>query len=46
MGRNDGRYKKTSATKGIGIDELLEHLDYAAEVLDLKADPTIPPPAG
>jgi len=33
---------KTSATKGIGIDELLEHLDYAAEVLDLKADPTIP----
>ncbi|MCE5340208.1 MAG: translation initiation factor IF-2 [Planctomycetaceae bacterium] len=33
---------KTSATKGTGIDELLEHLDYAAEVLDLKADPTVP----
>jgi translation initiation factor IF-2 len=33
---------KTSATKGIGIDELLEHLDYATEVLELKADSTIP----
>ncbi|MEN6386182.1 MAG: translation initiation factor IF-2, partial [Phycisphaerales bacterium] len=33
---------KTSATKGIGIEELLEHLDYAAELLDLKADPTLP----
>jgi translation initiation factor IF-2 len=33
---------KTSATKGIGIEELLEHLDYATELLDLKADPTIP----
>ncbi|HAL45886.1 MAG: hypothetical protein A2Y12_05875 [Planctomycetes bacterium GWF2_42_9] len=33
---------KTSATKNIGIDELLEHLDYASELLDLKADSTIP----
>jgi translation initiation factor IF-2 len=33
---------KTSATKDIGIEELLEHLDYATELLDLKADPTIP----
>ncbi len=33
---------KTSATTGQGIEELLEHLDYAAELLDLKADSTIP----
>jgi len=33
---------KTSATKNIGIEELLEHLDFATEVLELKADPTIP----
>jgi len=33
---------KTSATKGIGIEELLEHLDFATELLDLKADPIIP----
>lgn len=33
---------KTSATKGLGIEELLEHLDYAAELLELKADATIP----
>lgn len=33
---------KTSATKNIGIEELLEHLDYASELLDLKADSTIP----
>lgn len=33
---------KTSATTGQGIEELLEHLDFAAEVLELKADPTIP----
>jgi translation initiation factor IF-2 len=33
---------KTSATKNIGIEELLEHLDYASELLDLKADPTVP----
>ncbi|MBU1260378.1 MAG: translation initiation factor IF-2 [Planctomycetes bacterium] len=33
---------KTSATKGTGIEELLEHLDFATELLDLKADPTVP----
>lgn len=33
---------KTSATKGIGIDELLAHLATLSDVLDLKADPTIP----
>ncbi len=29
---------RTSATKGTGIDELLENLDFAGQVLDLKAD--------
>lgn len=33
---------KTSAVTGEGIDDLLEHLDYIAELLDLKADDTIP----
>ncbi len=33
---------KTSATKGTGIEELLEHLDFATELLDLKADSSIP----
>jgi len=33
---------KTSAVTGEGIDDLLEHLDYVAELLDLKADDTIP----
>jgi translation initiation factor IF-2 len=33
---------KTSAITGEGIDDLLEHLDYVAELLDLKADDTIP----
>ena len=33
---------KTSATTGQGIEELLEHLDYASELLELKADSTIP----
>jgi translation initiation factor IF-2 len=33
---------KTSATTGQGIEDLLEHLDYATELLELKADPTIP----
>ena len=32
---------KTSAITGEGIDDLLEHLDYAAELLELKADDTI-----
>ena len=33
---------KTSATTGEGIEDLLEHLDYTAELLELKADDTIP----
>ena len=33
---------KTSAVTGEGINDLLEHLDYVAELLDLKADDTIP----
>jgi len=33
---------KTSATQNIGIDELLGHLATLSDVLDLKADPTIP----
>ncbi|HUS73802.1 MAG TPA: translation initiation factor IF-2 [Sedimentisphaerales bacterium] len=33
---------KTSAITGEGIDDLLEHLDYVAELLELKADDTIP----
>ncbi|UCF43733.1 MAG: translation initiation factor IF-2 [Planctomycetota bacterium] len=33
---------KTSAITGEGISDLLEHLDYIAELLDLKADDTIP----
>jgi translation initiation factor IF-2 len=33
---------KTSAVTGEGIEDLLEHLDYIAELLELKADNTIP----
>jgi translation initiation factor IF-2 len=33
---------KTSAVTGQGIDDLLEHIDYVRQVLDLKADDTIP----
>ncbi|RMF84655.1 MAG: translation initiation factor IF-2 [Planctomycetota bacterium] len=33
---------KTSAATGEGIDTLLEHLSTLSELLDLKADPTIP----
>ena len=33
---------KTSAVTGQGIDDLLESLDYIAELLELKADDTIP----
>lgn len=33
---------KTSATKGIGIDDLIEHLSTLSELLDLKADATVP----
>jgi len=33
---------KTSAITGEGIDDLLEHLDYVAELLELQADDTVP----
>lgn len=33
---------KTSAVTGEGINDLLEHLDYVCELLELKADDTIP----
>ncbi|MHC4706494.1 MAG: translation initiation factor IF-2 [Planctomycetota bacterium] len=33
---------KTSAVTGEGTNDLLEHLDYIAELLELKADDTIP----
>ena len=33
---------KTSATTGQGVDDLLEALDYVAELLELKADDTVP----
>ncbi|HSW01507.1 MAG TPA: translation initiation factor IF-2 [Sedimentisphaerales bacterium] len=33
---------KTSATTGLGMDDLLEALDYVADLLELKADDTIP----
>ena len=33
---------KTSAVTGQGIDDLLEALDYVAQLMDLKADDTIP----
>jgi translation initiation factor IF-2 len=33
---------KTSATTGQGVDDLLAHLSTLSELLELKADPTIP----
>jgi translation initiation factor IF-2 len=33
---------KTSAITGAGIDDLLEHIDYITELLELKADDVIP----
>jgi len=33
---------KTSAITGQGIEDLIEHLDYIAELKDFKADSTIP----
>ncbi|MBN1805848.1 MAG: translation initiation factor IF-2 [Sedimentisphaerales bacterium] len=33
---------KTSAVTGEGVNDLLESLDYVAELMELKADPTIP----
>ncbi len=38
----DTEVVKTSAVTGDGIDDLLEALDYVAELLELKADDTIP----
>ena len=38
----DTEVVRTSATTGQGIPELIETLDYQAELLELKADPTIP----
>jgi translation initiation factor IF-2 len=38
----DTEVVKTSAVTGEGIDDLLEHLDYIAELLELKADEAIP----
>ena len=38
----DTEIVKTSAITGEGIDNLLEHLDYIAELMELKADDTIP----
>ncbi|MHC5140838.1 MAG: translation initiation factor IF-2, partial [Planctomycetota bacterium] len=33
---------KTSAITGEGIEELIEHLDYQAELNDYQSDPTVP----
>ncbi|MCE5184797.1 MAG: translation initiation factor IF-2 [Planctomycetaceae bacterium] len=33
---------KTSAVTGQGVPELIEHLDYMAELNDYQADPTVP----
>ena len=38
----DTEVVKTSAVTGEGIDDLLECLDYVAELLELQADDTIP----
>lgn len=38
----DTEIVKTSAVTGQGIDELIEYLDYIAELKDYKADSTIP----
>ena len=38
----DTEVVRTSAVTGQGIKELIEILDYQAELLDLKADPTAP----
>jgi translation initiation factor IF-2 len=38
----DTEVVRTSATTGQGIKELIEILDYQAELLELKADPTAP----
>ncbi len=33
---------KTSAATGVGVDDLLAHLSQLSELMDLKADPTLP----
>ena len=33
---------KTSATTGAGVDDLIAHLSTLSEILELKADPTVP----
>lgn len=33
---------KTSATTGLGVDELIAHLSQLSELMELKADPTVP----
>jgi len=38
----DTEVVRTSATTGAGIDDLLEHLSYVAELEDLKADTGVP----
>jgi translation initiation factor IF-2 len=38
----DTELVKTSAATGLGISDLLEAIDYVAELLDLKADDTLP----
>jgi translation initiation factor IF-2 len=38
----DTEIVKTSAQTGQGIEDLLEHLDFVAELLNLEADDTIP----
>ncbi len=38
----DSEVVRTSATTGQGIDDLLEHLSYIAELRDLKADVAVP----
>ncbi|MHC4637368.1 MAG: translation initiation factor IF-2 [Planctomycetota bacterium] len=38
----DTEVVKTSAITGEGIDDLLDHLNYVSELLELKADDTVP----
>ncbi|HEX4125372.1 MAG TPA: translation initiation factor IF-2, partial [Tepidisphaeraceae bacterium] len=38
----DTEMVRTSATTGQGIESLIETLDYQSELLELKADPTVP----
>ena len=38
----DTEVVKTSAVTGEGMQDILEHLDYVAELMELKADDTLP----